>query len=336
MAYFTKTTAGWRCQIARKGIRLSSTFPTKAAAQAWAAEEERKILRGASGAYPDKTLADALDDYHRKVSVHKRTARSEGLRFEAMKREFPHLCVKKLHEITPTDIAEWRDARRAQVSDSSVVREASTLKNLWNIARDEWGWCGESPWKKTKMPRKAHARTRQTLRSELYRLVRSMGYVTGNKPRTPQHQVALAYLLAHHTALRAGEILSLSRSSVDLEKRVIFLGHHKTVKDVGARKVPFTSRALRLMRLLDGWATEDVRDDYFTISSQSLDVLFRKVRDRLMIENLRFHDSRAAALTRLAKRMDVMRLARISGHKDLRQLMDAYYRATAEDISATI
>jgi len=60
------------------------------------------------------------------------------------------------------------------------------------------------------------------------------------------------------------------------------------------------------------------------------------VRDRLLIEGLRFHDSRADALTRLSKRMDVMRLARVSGHRDLRQLMSAYYRAPAAEVAASI
>jgi len=102
------------------------------------------------------------------------------------------------------------------------------------------------------------------------------------------------------------------------------------------RFVPFTKKALRLLRLLDTWAKAAERDAFFTISSASLDTLFRKVRDRLLIENLHFHDSRAAALTRLSKKMDVFRLSKISGHKDLNQLIEAYYRETAEDIALTI
>lgn len=332
MAYFRKLKSGWRAEIELMGVRKSKVKPTKAQAQSWAAVEEAAIIKGASTAYPNKTLADALDKYADTISVSKRSCRSERLRFEAMKREFPALCSKVLHTITPADIGEWRDARRKTVADSSVVREACSLKNLWNVARDEWAWCGDSPWKKAKMPKKALARTRQTSSNEIYRLVRSMGYVTGKKPATMQQEVAYAYLVAHHTAMRAGEVLSLSKSTVDLNKRVITLVHHKTVDEVGIRFVPFTKRALRLLKLLDGWAT----DKYFTVDSASLDTLYRKVRDRLMIENLRFHDSRAAALTRLSKRMDVLRLAKISGHKDLNQLMDAYYRQTAADIALTI
>lgn len=332
MAYFRKLKTGWRAEVEIQGVRKSKVHATKAHAQAWASVEEAAIIKGASTAYPDKTLADALRKYADTVSTRKRSCRSEQLRFEAMQRDFPALCGKVLHKITPADIGEWRDARRKTVSDSSVVREACSLKNLWNVAREEWGWCGDSPWGKAKMPKKAHARTRQTSGNEVYRLVRSMGYVTGKKPATMQQEVAYAYLVAHHTAMRASEVLGLRKSTVDLNKRVITLNTHKTVDEVGVRYVPFTKRALRLLKLLDGWTD----DKYFKIESASLDALFRKVRDRLLIDNLRFHDSRAAALTRLSKRMDVLRLAKISGHKDLNQLMDAYYRQTAADIAMTI
>jgi len=74
----------------------------------------------------------------------------------------------------------------------------------------------------------------------------------------------------------------------------------------------------------------------FTLSSAVLDVLFRKARDRLMIEDLHFHDSRAEALTRLSRKVDVMTLAKISGHKDVRILVNAYYRETAEQIAARL
>jgi integrase len=335
MAYFVKLKTGWRAQVARQGVRASQMFPTKAAAQAWAAQAEADILRGQAQAYPDKTVAQALDRYIREVSARKRGARAEALRLESVGRDFPTLAGKVLHTVTAVDLAAWRDARRLAVSDSTVVREANTLRHVWSVAK-EWGWCGESPWGMLKLPREAHARGRQTLPGEIKRLVRSMGYVTGQPPLRPQHEVALAYLVAHHTALRAGEVLGLSRLNVDLVRRVIRLDVHKTLEQAGVRHVPFTRRALRLLRLLDGWAEAAGRDAYFTISAASLDALFRKVRDRLMIEDLHFHDARAAALTRLARRMDVMRLARISGHKDLRQLMGAYYRESAADIASAI
>jgi len=337
MAYLRKLKTGWRAQVERKGVRKSQMFATKAAAELWAAQEEAGILKGASGAFPDKTLADAFDRYELEVSKYKRGAHAEALRFNAWRKNFPKLCAKVLHTITPDDIAQWRDARRQAVSDSSVVREAAQLRNVWTVAANEWGWCGDSsPWTKVKMPRKAHARTRKTTWQEVKRLVRHMGYVTGKAPKTPQQEVAWAFMVAQHTAMRAGEIRGLTCSTVDLTKRVATLNEHKTVEREGVRFVPFTKKAERLLRVLDAQAKELGRAEYFTISAQSLDVLFRKVRDRILIDDLHFHDSRADALTRLSKKMDVMRLAKISGHRDLNQLLSAYYRETAADIAATI
>ena len=73
----------------------------------------------------------------------------------------------------------------------------------------------------------------------------------------------------------------------------------------------------------------------FTINSKSLDVLFRKARDATMAGDLTFHDARATALTLLARRVDLLTLARISQHSDLRMLQ-RYYRESSADIAGRI
>lgn len=336
MAYIRKLKTGYRAEIERLGVRKSQVFGTKAAALAWAAVEEGKIISGKNEKFPQKTLADTLVRYEREVSPKKRGERPEVLRLVAIQRDFPAMCGKLLHTVTPEDLSAWRDARLKLVSPSSVLRDIAILRNVWTVAINEWGWCSESPWKKVKLPAKGHARTRQTSWREVRMLVRHMGYVTGKAPETPQMQVAWIYMLAQHTAMRAGEVRSLSRSTVDLERRVATLNSHKTVEREGIRFVPLTRKAVRLLRVLDAAAQEAGRDAYFTISDKSLDVLFRRVRDRLLLDDLHFHDSRADALTRLARRVDVMTLARISGHRDLSQLLDAYYRESAAAIAARI
>lgn len=337
MAYFTKTKTGWRAQIERAGVRTSKTFATKAAASAWAAAEETALLAGSKGSFPARTLAEAFHRYELEVSPKKRGSRAESLRFAAVERDFPDLAGKVLHKITTPDLAAWRDARLKKVSQSSVLREAAQLRNVWTVAAREWKWCGEpSPWRGVKLPPKGHARTRRTGWAEVRMILRHLGYHPGKAPATPSQEVAHAYLIAQHTAMRAGEVQGLARSSVDLVRRVVTLVTHKTVEAEGTRFVPITKRAARVMRVLDASAAAHKRDAYFTITSQSLDVLFRKARDRLLLENLHFHDSRADALTRMARKVDVMTLARISGHRDLRQLLDAYYRETPAEIAARL
>lgn len=73
----------------------------------------------------------------------------------------------------------------------------------------------------------------------------------------------------------------------------------------------------------------------FDIDSTSLDVLWRKLRDRAGVVDLRFHDSRHEAISRLARKLDVLDLARMVGHRNISQLM-GYYNATAEEIAGSL
>ena len=341
MAYVRKVKNGWRVEVERAGVRVSATRATKAEAMAWGVAEEAALLAGARGEYPRKTLVDAVDRYRREVTDKKakgrpEVARADNLRFDAWLRDYPGLAAKVFHEITTEDLARWRDARLEKVSESSVLRELQQFRPIWTLAIEEWKWAGKSPWKGLRLPRKGHARKRATMWTEVRRLVRSAGYTLNLPPQSPQQEAVWAYMVTLHTALRSAEILRMSRSTVDLSRRVYRLTRHKTDGAVGERMVPFTPRAAKVLRVLDEAAAAAGRDAYFTISDKSRDVLYRKVRDRVMIEGLRFHDGRAAALTWLAKRYDVMTLAKISGHVDINELYHTYYRESAHDIAARL
>jgi integrase len=56
---------------------------------------------------------------------------------------------------------------------------------------------------------------------------------------------------------------------------------------------------------------------------------------RSLVEGLTFHDFRHEAITRLARKLDVLDLARMVGHRDLRQLA-IYYNATAEEMAGRL
>ena len=336
MASYSKVPGGWRAQVAKRGVRKSATFPTHAEAKGWGTREEAAIMAGARGDYPARTLSEAIDRYMREVTRKRRTHRADALRFEAWRRDYPDLAGKVLHTITTADLAAWRDARLAKVSGASVLREAQQYRPIWTLAMDEWKWVGSSPWKGLRLPPKSHARDRLAEWSEVKLLLRSTGYRRDVAPTSPTEQAVFAFLVALYTAMRSGEILRMARSNVDLKKRVYRLTEHKTDAHVGVRMVPFTRKAARVLGVLDAAASAAGRDAYFTIGDQLRDRLFRKRLKALMISGLRFHDSRASALTRLSRIYPVMVLARISGHTDIQQLYDAYYRDTAADVAAQL
>jgi integrase len=102
--------------------------------------------------------------------------------------------------------------------------------------------------------------------------------------------------------------------------------------------VPLSSEALRVLAQLK--PVTDKREDrrcFGIASTQSMDALFRKAKARagLADAGIHFHDSRATAITRLARRLDILSLARMVGHRDLRMLQ-VYYRESAEDMAARL
>ncbi len=70
----------------------------------------------------------------------------------------------------------------------------------------------------------------------------------------------------------------------------------------------------------------------FGLTVSQKDAPFRKIRDRAAIDDLHFHDTRHEAITRLARRLDILDLARMVRHRDLNQLR-VYYNTTASEIA---
>ena len=315
---------GWRVEIARNGARTSATFGTKSEASQWGIREEAALLAEKRGAFPKRTLAEAADRYAEKVSSLKAGEKFERLRLDALKRDFPGLAGKVLSKVTTADLVAWRDARLLKVTKGSVQRDINLLSHVFTKARDEWKWMGESPLTGMQAPGDNPPRDRLPTNSEIRRVLRWLGHVTGRLPTTKQQEAGFAFLLALRTGMRAGEVLQLGPATVT--GSVALVAHKMQYRTGKPRRVPLSRHALRLLKGFKG----------FTVSSSSLDALFRKARDSLLIDDLHFHDARAAALTRFSRKVDVLELARISGHKDLRTLMAVYYRMSSEDIAGRL
>ncbi len=330
MSSIYRVASGWRAQVARGGQRITRVFQTKAAAEKWAIQQERALIDGVAERWPKKTVLQALDRYGAEVSPTKASGAAEALRLAAFARDYPALAAKTFHQFSPSDVAAWCADRLTKVSPASVQRDFNTLRNVWAYGVKQWGWCPRNPWSAVKAPGNNPARDRLLGWREIRRFLRRCGFKTGVRPQSAQENVAWAFLVALRTAMRAGELLSLSGSTVDLERRVVTLAQHKTVRLVGKREVPLTPQAVRLLRVL--WTEGPL----LPITGPMLDALFRKLRDQVLMQDAHFHDSRATALTHLSRKVDVMVLARISGHRDLSLLLSTYYRESAEQISARL
>ncbi|MFC1560597.1 site-specific integrase [Pseudomonadota bacterium] len=324
MAAYRKRSGGWRAEVCIKGTRTSATFTTKREAQAWAAQEETKLREDLAGVVPNKPFHYLLKRYSREISSKKRGVVREQNMINVILRD--PVAEVSLRVLASTDIAAWRDRRLKQVSGSTVEREMTILSHACSVARREWGWLRVNPVSDVSRPPPTAARTRRPTAEETETLLHVLGYSRTTPPVTASARIGAVYLFAIETAMRAGEICSLEWQHVN-ERHV----HLPLTKNGYARDVPLSAEARGIIEQLR--PLNDEEGVVFGVSTGSLDALFRKAKARALIEDLHFHDTRREALTRLAKVFNVMELARISGHRDLRVLQNVYYAPSVSDLT---
>ncbi|EPF9415237.1 site-specific integrase [Neisseria gonorrhoeae] len=188
------------------------------------------------------------------------------------------------------------------------------------------GTSSRKPCTQNQQAEKSRARTRRPTEQEIADICAALLYRPNEKPKMAVQRVAVAVLFAIETAMRAGEICGLKWADVNMRRRI---AHLPITKNGDSRDVPLSLRAAELIEQLRG-----IDDTWvFSLDAKSLDVLFRRARDNCGIQGLHFHDTRREALTRLSKKVPVEVLAKISGHRDLRILLNVYYRPDMADIA---
>lgn len=306
MAYIRSYRDGWRAEVQRNGQRRSKLFRTKREAQAWALEQEGKAKTLGKGW---RTFGEAVEAFQ-KSRADRPSARWEANVLARLLAEFGE--DTHIGAIDQPRIAEWRDRRKLTVTGSTIQREANLLRHLFIVARDEWKWIDEHPFRGVKLPAESRPRTAVWSWQLIKRVLRA--------PRVGKTAEAQrAFHIALRTGMRLSEVLAAR-----LVGNVAVLPKDKTTD--GPVKVPLTRHGRRLL----GASAP------FTVSPNEASVLFGKLCREVLIEGVNFHDARATALTMLARRVDVMTLAKISRHKDLRILQNTYYRETAEQVAARL
>ena len=311
MAYIRKYRDGWRAEVQRHGHRASFLAATKRDAQTWALAKEAELdaLKGSGG----RALSAAFAHYLKTVTPHKvgeRASQWEAARFKAMLEFFGQDA--KLADITSERIGQWRDHRLQTVSGSTVNREANLLRNVFTLAADEWRWIDRNPFKGVRLPKHNPARHTTWTWPLIRRVLRA--------PRTGKTlEMIRAFHIALHTGMRLSEVLAAK-----VDGKVALLPKDKTTE--GPVRVPLARKGAALFS----------KYGPFTVGANEGSTLFSRLCNELLIEGLTFHDSRASALTWLSRRVDVMTLARISRHRDLKILMNTYYRESAESIAQRI
>lgn len=349
MSSISKTPQGrYRVLWRESGVKRQKNFKTLAEAKRFSALME--LSPEAKRAHV--SLAALLEEYRDKVTPRKKGARNEALKIDCLARR--PFAQKKLADISSADIVEYIEQRAQEkstkyeglISPSTIIKEINILSGVFAYGIKK-GLLVKNPVKGVKRPKAPEHRERVASEDDIARLLQCGGWDGESVPDNLIQLTLAAFLFACRTGMRSGEILAIEEAWID--GRVIHLPKEATKTD-SHRDVALSKDALRILDLVR--ARGDKPQIFGALSNASRDALWRRVRDRaglgpvtdsegrVIKEGLNFHDSRATFATWAASpdpktgapRLDLLALARQTGHKNLKHLQ-WYYRASAEDIA---
>ncbi len=310
----------WIAAIRRKNSpSLSKVFDKHSDAKKWALTEEQKLLEKKS-LTTQKTFHELLKKFSIEIAPAYKSQRTTLWMLGFIQKNTPNF---NLSEISSTDICRYRDKRLdSGISGSSINKELNLLSRVFDIAIKEWQWMNmPNPLKQVTRPKNGKNRQRRPTSEELYRLHEEC-------VRSRNLSVWRMIELAIETGMRQGELLSLTKDSIDLESRVTRLTDTKNGDD---RDVPLSQRACKLF---SDQINDNSSDSVFSnwTSGDGFRSTYRRICIRAGIDDLRFHDLRHEAASRLfEKGLNQFQVAAITGHRSL-QSLQRYTHLKAKDL----
>jgi len=303
VANISKRGDRWRAEVCVDRKRKAKTFGTKREAVAWATDIEHV------GVKPNRTLSDLIKRYIPIAEAQKG--------YQPVLSRLAHIDKAigstSIDRLTPARLSKYRDDRLKEVGSASVRSEMIHLSAMFEVAVNEWQWMDGNPLKTVKKPSLKPARRRGISQHEIDEILDNL------KPMRTGKQVTDMFLLSIETGMRLGELLSLRWGNVS-DKSVTLI----ETKNGDLRHVPLSQKAREIINRRKGIDPDSV----FTLTNAQASKAFQ----RASVNGVHFHDARSEAVTRLSKKLDVMQLAKMIGHRDLKSLM-WYYAERPEDIA---
>ncbi|QWE02303.1 site-specific integrase [Polynucleobacter sp. JS-JIR-II-b4] len=316
MATLRKRSNGhWQARVRKANQSITKTFINKVDAERWAKQTEVEIDKGSFinvGLAERTTFAEIIDRYITEVLPKMRGGEADYIRLRALARR--PIAKLNMVALTPQKIAQHRDERLREIAPATVIRELSYFSSIITHARKEWGININNPVALVSKPKNPQGRSRILDNAETNALFEALR-PTGRRSIWMLPLVKLAL----ETAMRRSELLGLRWEHIDLGRRTIFL---ELTKNGTSRTVPLSTHAIQILtempRNLDGRV--------FPVTHVVVSQAFNRARKQAGVKDIRFHDLRHMAITRLAEKLpNLIELSAVSGHKSLAMLKRYYH-----------
>ena len=310
----------WKQEIMVSGERSSKTFRNKGECVTWAASQ---VVNAPGKPTLNRTLDQLAEKYTNEVISKKADVKNDAYRLSYYRREFPDLFAMPLSKIQLEDIEALVNVRLRVVTPSTINRDLKVFSHMFTRAK-RWKMMMHHPMDGLERPKDPEGRTRRVSDEEAALVCAALHHHRDQPVVLAMQKTAVAFLLAIETAMRMGEICKTEWKNVHLDQRYIHLPA-EICKTRVERDVPLSAEAIRLIKQLPRGG-----ELIMGVNSGTCSVLCLKAIKKTGIKNLKFHDTRHEATTRLAQKLHVLDLARVTGHRDIKMLMRYYNKSAIE------
>jgi integrase len=321
---------GWQAIVKSKGRPTQQkTFKTKAAASAWGRRIEASMDNGSwidTRETRSVLMENIVDDLI--YSFERFGIEVAGPKLGQLNQIKSYFAGVSIHDMTFDDVLDFAALRRKTVGPSTLQTQMYYLKqavvnsriktelSVVDMAIDEL--------KKKKIIMGSVRRDRRLEPGEYDALMMEAG----------GHWISVAIDIALESAMRQSEIHRLKWSDIDNNRGVIQLMRKDKHAETGQSKqeIPLL-KGVRDVLLRSQNMIRTGPNLVPVKRAASISDTFAKLRKKAGIEDLRFHDLRHEAISRMFERgMRVEQVRVVSGHRTLEQL-SRYVNLRAEDLA---
>jgi integrase len=332
MAYIKKRkhklSSTYRVTVKRKGFGVfNKSFASISDAKKWARTMESKFDRGDTSDYSLASKITMGDLFKRYIEedkhLKKKQAQNEVYRCNALLKD--ELSSVNFLRFSTKHLVDYRDRRLEDVQGPTFNKDFNFISVVVQTALIDWEiYLPVNPCKLFKREPESKPRTRILEGQEENQLL-SGCEESSNIYLKP----SIAFSV--ETSVRQGELLKINYKHIDWNKRLLTLYDTKNGED---RTIPLSEKAFLILhnlpRQFDG--------RLFPMTRDQLNKSFYKVREKIKLEDFRWHDLRRSAISQMFqyRNFDLPTVQLMSGHKNPGVLLKVYTKLNPEKLVATI
>jgi len=329
--------------------RLSKTFKTKVLAKTWGnrikKEIESKYEEIKAGTYRAKekldevTVGELISMYLNHSKLSKGIGRTKSYVLKALLNyEISSIIASNLRACDVVKHCEERSNDTTSPTPSTIYHDVTYLKSVMDVAKGTLKINADSKYheeaintlKHQELIGRSKVRSRRPTREELKlmeeHLIKRSSHPTSKIPYGDILQISLL------TAMRISEITRIKWTDLDHDNKTVIIRDRKDPREKEGNdlEIPLLGGAYEIIMS----QKEKTKDSelIFPYNSRSVTSGWRTVRKKLNISNLRYHDLRREAASRLAEMgLPINIVARITGHKNINILHNIYARIDIKD-----